>query len=228
MRFMRASINISARAARRARAGTSSSSFSSASSSSARPTVLPSSFGSPLPSARFLASLGRQTVAALHTSSPALALLDAVKTTENAAETSAGASALPLGALDGSDEAENENSSRLRLESAEEIDAAVKEIVERTVTSSGQDGWESVDLTSPSLKFKIVSASMEACGTTVSNVDLTNIASVRDLLKVLKRKQDLSNPFHFVDTVEQMFKTKGHELPPNMYFSPAARGVKSS
>ncbi|KAJ3167675.1 hypothetical protein HDU88_002122 [Geranomyces variabilis] len=226
MRFMRASINMSARAARRARAGTSS---SSASSSSARPTVLPSSFSSPLPSARFLASLGRQTVAALHTSSPALALLDAVKTTENAAETGAGVTALPLGgALDGSDEVENENSSRFRLESSEEIDAAVKEIVERTVTIEGQEGWENVDLTSPSLKFKIVSASMEACGTTVSNLDLTNIASVRDLLKVLKRKQDLSNPFHFVDTVEQMFKTKGHELPPNMYFSPAARSAKSS
>ncbi|KAJ3156139.1 hypothetical protein HDU86_004107 [Geranomyces michiganensis] len=221
MRFMRASIHISARAARRARAGASS---SSSSASSARPTVLPSSFGSSLPSARFLASLGRQTVAALHTSSPALALLDAVKTTENAAETSAGATALPLGALDGSEESENENSRSSRLVSSEDIDAAVKGIVEQTVAT---EDWESVDLTSPSLKFKIVSASMEACGVTVSNVDLTNIASVRDLLKVLKRKHDLNNPFRFVDTVEQMFKTRGHELPPNMYFSPA-RSSKSS
>ncbi|KAI8922322.1 hypothetical protein DFJ77DRAFT_19547 [Powellomyces hirtus] len=219
MRFLRASFHLSARAARRARA------------SGALKASIPAFVETP--SQRFLANLHRQG-ASLHTGAPAPNLLDTSKTTEDAAEASAGAP-LPLGTVEDTEDSEKENSHRHRNVEppepipVEQIDETVRAVVEQTVECNGEDAWKNVDLASPSLKFKIVSGAMEACRSPISSLHLTNIASVRDLLEVLhcRRRSHIHDPFSHVDTVEEMFKEKAAELPPNMYFHPSSHRTRN-
>ncbi|TPX67916.1 hypothetical protein SpCBS45565_g03418 [Spizellomyces sp. 'palustris'] len=211
MRFLRSSIHLSARAARRAKP------------SAALRASIPA-FALNSPSQRLLASINRQA-AALHTAAPTLGLLDAFKNTENATTTGE-ALGLPLAAVDESEESEESNRTPERSPPepipAELIDKTVQQVVEQHVELNSPEGWKSIELASPSFKFKIVRGSMAACGRRISNVDLTNCLTVQDLLDVLhgRHKQDVFNPYSKVDTVEQMFQERSADLPPNVYFIP--------
>ncbi|KAI9089442.1 hypothetical protein DFS34DRAFT_639489 [Phlyctochytrium arcticum] len=218
MRFIRTSIHLSARAARRAKpqAGRAS---------------VPAFAASAAPSQRLLASLSRQAAAGLHTTASASAgLLDPLKTETDLAEGTLG-----LGVVTAEDTEESEESNRLHLSRikppipAEQIDPTVQSIVEDVVDcSSGDNIWSTVSLASPSLKFKIVSRSMTACGRPLSNVELTNILTVKDLLTILHKNKPVSgNPYSNVDTVQEMFETRSQDFPANVYFlPPVTRGNK--
>ncbi|KAI8825689.1 uncharacterized protein EV422DRAFT_563521 [Fimicolochytrium jonesii] len=230
MRFLRTTFHLSARAARRARASGSirtpppSSAFAGLSSSA-----------SASASHRFLASVNRQASAGLHTGSPLLNALETAKGTEEALTENVGqagsASPFLLAAEDG-EESEMSNSveERLHIDSGQpkptsyaEIEAIVKKTVEAIVQSTDPEAWRSVQLASPSLKFKIVSRSLAACHLRISNRELTNIMSVQDLLTTIERRErgGVPDPFTSVDAIEQMFARKADSLPPNLYFMQA-------
>jgi hypothetical protein len=56
---------------------------------------------------------------------------------------------------------------------------------------------------------------MDASGRRIHSVDLTNMLTVRDLVKHLE-KEEPWDPLYGEDTVEKMFREQGDRLPPNM------------
>ncbi|KAJ3012132.1 hypothetical protein HKX48_006436 [Thoreauomyces humboldtii] len=212
MRFLRASFFLSARAARRARA------------SAAFRTATPTFAATVGLSQSLLASLNRQASSLNTAAAPAsAATTDALKSGEALAEPAFGLSAA---LVEDSEDSESANSTTRHPPEpipSNEIDSTVRTVVEGIVACDGEGAWRTIQLADPSLKFKIVNGSMKACRTKITNVDLTNILTVEDLLAVLHRRDGGDNdPFRNVDTVAKMFRERAAELPANMYFQPAA------
>ncbi|KAJ3086241.1 hypothetical protein HK102_013378 [Quaeritorhiza haematococci] len=102
-----------------------------------------------------------------------------------------------------------------------DTEAMVRNVVETYVKCRG-DEWREVEFASPSLKFKIIRDTMVRTGRRISNVDLTNILTVQDLIECVDGKwaQAVENPFDNTDSVRVFFEELrvNNKLPPNLYF----------
>ncbi|KAI9002332.1 hypothetical protein BC832DRAFT_593638 [Gaertneriomyces semiglobifer] len=212
MRFIRQATHLSARAARRAASKPSSASF-------LRPTPTPLS-----PTARVLASLNRASaISALHTSASVSNALESLKNGESI-EGAGGVGVLGLAEDAAGEDEESHGVRQIRHRkwiAPDLLDVAVQGVVERHVTCSQPGQWKDVHFADPSLKFKIMKATVEATGRHFTSLDVTNVLTVGDLLKVLWSKTRTDNlnprdPYANVDSVEEMFKSG--KMPRNVYF----------
>ncbi|KAI9029278.1 hypothetical protein DFJ74DRAFT_657665 [Hyaloraphidium curvatum] len=107
-----------------------------------------------------------------------------------------------------------------RAEPRSEVEEVVRGIVAKHVSfPDGKmgDDWMQFEFLDLSVKFKIVSESMDHYGRRIHSVDLTNMITVEDLVEHLAEDEP-HDPLYGEDTVERMFREEGSRIPPNMYW----------
>lgn len=100
----------------------------------------------------------------------------------------------------------------------------VETVCKRYVEFEDAQDWKRVDLTSASLKFRIVRDCMAESGVKISNVDLTNIVDTATLIECftgkwqIEREYGTLNPYALKDPVKRMFEVKKSYFPDNVCF----------
>ncbi|ORY98346.1 hypothetical protein BCR42DRAFT_430341 [Absidia repens] len=99
------------------------------------------------------------------------------------------------------------------IEDVDQIHSSIRSIVSEHIQGLGDNDWKEASLADTDVKFKVIKESIKQTGKEIPNLELTNIATVNDLLAFYERVPDVTQT-----SVEKFFAETANSLPSNLTF----------
>ncbi|CAO3589195.1 unnamed protein product [Absidia cylindrospora] len=106
----------------------------------------------------------------------------------------------------------------LLIEDVDQIHSSIRSIVSEHIQGLGDNDWKEASLADTDIKFKVIKESIKQTGKEIPNLELTNIATVSDLLAFYERVPNVTQT-----SVEKFFAENVNSLPSNLTFEAASK-----